>query len=65
MWVNDVMRMYNTTLRDDVGFNLAYIGKDCSMVLPAPFDPGYMRGLFEYGYQRGAKGYDWAKQPPL
>ncbi len=63
--MNDVMRMYNTTLRDDVGFNLAYIGKDFSMVLPAPFDQGYMRGLFDYGYQRGAKGYDWAKQPPI
>ncbi len=62
--LNDVMRMYNNTLRDDIAFNLAYIGKDFSMVLPSPFDPGYMRALFDYGYERGRKGYDWATRPP-
>ena len=34
------------------------------MVLPAPFDPGYMRTLFDYGFQKARHGYDWAKQPP-
>jgi hypothetical protein len=57
--------MYNNTLRDGVGCNLAYIGSDFDMKLPAPFDPGYMRALFDYGYQRARRGYDWAKQPPL
>jgi len=61
---NDVLRMYNSTQRDGVGFNLAYIGSDFTEVLPAPFDQHYMRSLFEYGYVRGARGYDWAKQPP-
>ncbi len=62
---NDVLRMYSNTLRDDIGFNLAYIGKDFSMELPAPFDSGYMQALFDYGYQRGRKGYDWATKPPI
>ena len=31
-------------------------------VLPEPFDQGYMRALFDYGYQRGRRGYDWASQ---
>jgi hypothetical protein len=63
--INDVIRIYNTTLRDDVAFNLAYIGRDFDMKLPQPFDPGYMRSLFDYGYQKALRGYDWAKKPPI
>jgi predicted acylesterase/phospholipase RssA len=63
--INDVVRIYNTTLRDDVAFNLAYIGRDFDKTLPAPFDQAYMRALFDYGYQRAVRGYDWAKKPPL
>ena len=63
--LNDVIRMYNTTLRDGIGFNLAYIGSDFTEKLPAPFDQGYMRALFDYGYQRARRGYDWAKRPPV
>jgi predicted acylesterase/phospholipase RssA len=62
---NDVMRIYSTTQRDGVGYNLAYIGSDFTMKLPEPFDPGYMRALFDYGYQRARRGYDWAKKPPI
>jgi hypothetical protein len=62
---NDVLRMYNTTKQDDVGFNLAFIGRDFTMTLPSPFDPGYMRALFEYGYQKAVHGYDWKKLPPI
>jgi hypothetical protein len=61
----DLLRMYNTTQRDGVGFNLAYIGSDFTQVLPEPFDPAYMRALFDYGYQRARRGYDWAKKPTI
>jgi hypothetical protein len=61
---NDVVRMYNTTQADGVGYNLAYIGKDFTMTLPEPFDPGYMRALFDYGYQKARHGYDWKQKPP-
>lgn len=61
---NDVVRMYNTTLQDGVGYHLAYIGKDFDMKLPAPFDPGYMRALFDYGYQQARHGYHWKQKPP-
>ncbi|WP_428672906.1 patatin-like phospholipase family protein [Reyranella sp.] len=63
--MNDVVRMYNTTRADGIGFNLAYIGQDFSYVSPAPFDQGYMRKLFEYGYVRGQQGYPWSKKPPV
>ncbi|WP_158287903.1 patatin-like phospholipase family protein [Falsiroseomonas bella] len=61
---NDVLRIYADTQRDRVGFNLAFIGSDFDKELPAPFDQGFMRALFDYGYARGRRGYDWAKRPP-
>jgi predicted acylesterase/phospholipase RssA len=63
--INDVMRMYSGTQRDGIDFNLAYIGSDFTQKLPEPFDQGYMRALFDYGYQRARRGYEWAKQPPI
>jgi hypothetical protein len=62
--INDMLRIYNTTQRDGIGFNPAYIGPDFNQKLPKPFDQGYMRALFDYGYQRARRGYDWAKSPP-
>jgi hypothetical protein len=62
---NDTLRIYYTTQRDDVGYNLAYIGSDFTKTLPAPFDQGYMRAMFDYGYVRARNGYDWAKKPPM
>jgi predicted acylesterase/phospholipase RssA len=63
--INDVIRIYNTTHRDGVDYNLAYIGRDFDKKLPQPFDPDYMKALFDYGYQRAVRGYDWSKTPPL
>lgn len=63
--MNDVVRMYNTTRADGIDFNLAYIGADFSETSPAPFDQGYMRKLFDYGYVRGRQGYPWSKKPPV
>jgi len=36
---NDILHIYNTTQKDSVDFNLAYIGPNFNMDLPAPFDP--------------------------
>jgi hypothetical protein len=63
--INDVIRMYNTTQRDGIPFNLAYIRSDFTQKLPEPFDQGYMKALFDYGYQRARNGYQWAKSPPI
>ncbi len=62
---NDVIRMYNTTRNDGINFRLAYIGSDFDKKLPEPFDQDFMRALFDYGYQRARRGYDWATKPPL
>jgi hypothetical protein len=37
----------------NVGFNLAYIVSDFMLPYKRPFDQGYMRALFEYGYEKG------------
>jgi hypothetical protein len=55
-----VIPLYNATQRDGIEFNLAYIGSDFTQKLPAPFDQSYMRALFDYGYQRARRGYEWA-----
>ncbi len=36
---NDILRIYNTTQKDGVDFNLAYIGPYFNMDLAASFDP--------------------------
>jgi hypothetical protein len=62
---NDVVRMYVRAQQDGVGFNLAYIGADFDRTLPAPFDQGFMRALFDYGYAQGLRGGAWVDRPPL
>jgi predicted acylesterase/phospholipase RssA len=62
---NDVVRIYNNALRDDIGYKLAYIGTDFTEKLPSPFDQKFMRDLFGYGYQKALHGYAWASQPPF
>jgi hypothetical protein len=62
--MNDVVRIYNTAMNDDVAFRLAFIGRDFTMELPSPFDQAYMRALFDYGYQSAIHGYPWADRPP-
>lgn len=62
--VNDLYRMYLTTKRDGVQFNLAYIEDDFHLAYKGPFDKAYMNALFEHGYQAGINGYKWHKTPP-
>jgi hypothetical protein len=62
---NDVVRIYDNALRDGVGYNLAYIGRDFNEVLPGPFDRTYMRALFDYAYRQAVHGYHWATKPPI
>ena len=62
---NDVVRIWNNARRDDIGYQLAYIGTDFNEVLPSPFDQKFMRDLFYYGYQKALHGYAWAKDPPF
>jgi hypothetical protein len=62
---NDVLRIYAAAERDGVDYNLAHIGRDFTMEYDEPFEPSYMRPLFEYGRQRALRGDAWAKRPPI
>jgi len=62
--LNDTFRIFLTTSRDGVDFNLAYIDDDFSVPYRGPFDKGYMRELYAYGYNLGRNGYNWRKTPP-
>jgi hypothetical protein len=62
--VNDAYRIYLTTKRDGVEFNMAYIGEDFVLPYEGPFDTKYMRALFDYGFEKGQAGYKWHKTPP-
>jgi hypothetical protein len=60
----DLARIYGTTQRDGLDFNLAFIGDDFDAEHPEEFDTPYMRALFDYGFRQGRDGYPWKKTPP-
>ena len=62
--LGDIYQIYQTTQKDHVGFNLAFIGPDFKAKRKVEFDPDYMKALYQYGYVRALNGYPWAKQPP-
>jgi predicted patatin/cPLA2 family phospholipase len=62
--LNDTFRIFLTTSRDGVDFNLAYIDEGFTLPYRGPFDRGYMRELYAYGYKLGRAGYKWRKTPP-
>jgi len=62
---NDIIRIYATTKRDGVDYNLAYIEPDFPDIKHEEFDPAYLRALFDYGYAKGRQGSAWHKAPPL
>jgi len=61
---NDTFRIYLTTKRDGVDYNLAYIDDDFTEPYKGPFDRDYMNKLFDYGFELGRAGYQWHKAPP-
>jgi predicted acylesterase/phospholipase RssA len=60
----DLYRIYATTQRDGLDFNLAFIDDDFNAEHPQEFDTQYMRTLFDYGFRHGRDGYPWKKTPP-
>lgn len=62
--LNDLYRMYLTTKRDGVAFNLAYVEDSFRLPYKGPFDKDYMNALYDHGYQVGSAGYKWLHAPP-
>jgi len=61
---NDLLRIYFITQRDNVGYNLAYIGSDFAAKEAGDFDKAYMNALYDYAYQQARHGYPWKHVPP-
>jgi predicted acylesterase/phospholipase RssA len=61
--VGDLYKIYATTQRDGIDFNLAYIPKTFNVPHKEDFGSEYMRALFKTGYDLAAKGYPWQKSP--
>lgn len=62
--IGDLYRIYLTTQRDGVDFNLAYIPDSFNAPHKEEFDTEFMRQLYAVGYDMAAKGYPWQKTPP-
>lgn len=62
--IGDLYRIYATAQRDGMDFNLASIPADFNIKSREPFEPSYMRALYDVGYRAGHQGYPWMKAPP-
>lgn len=62
--IGDLFRIYATTQRDGVDFNLTFIPASFNFPHKEEFDNEYMRKLYDTGYEQGVKGVRWAKTPP-
>ncbi|WP_380872744.1 lipoprotein [Sphingomonas sp. DBB INV C78] len=62
--IGDLYRIYTTTQRDKIDYNLAYIPRSFDVPLPEPFDQHYMQELYATGRKMSVGGFPWEKYPP-
>jgi predicted acylesterase/phospholipase RssA len=62
--VGDLYRIYATTERDGIDFNLTYIPPTFNTVRKEQFDTEYMKALYDVGFEAAKQGYQWEKYPP-
>ncbi|MCU0836769.1 MAG: patatin-like phospholipase family protein [Chromatiaceae bacterium] len=62
--IGDMYRMFLGAKRDGLDYNLAYVPDDFAVRSNEPFDPVYMRALYDLGYRLAKEGYPWSKAPP-
>jgi hypothetical protein len=62
--IGDLYRMYVSARRDGVGYNAIWVPDSFELKEPEPFDPAYMKALFELGENIAKTGKGWSKLPP-
>jgi predicted acylesterase/phospholipase RssA len=62
--IGDLYRVYATTQRDGVDFNLTFIPASFDVPHKEMFDTAYMQALYDVGLQAAKTGYRWQKAPP-
>ncbi len=63
--VGDLLSAYAAARIRGADFYATWIGEDFVHDYPGPFDPDYMRALFDYGYDLMKSGDAWARKPPV
>ncbi len=63
--IGDLLSAYAAARIRGADFYATWIGDDFVHDHPGPFDPGYMRALFDYGYNLMKSGNAWARKPPV
>lgn len=59
-----IFSTYDFAQRNHLGFHLSYIGRDYPPPPSEGFDTGYMRALYQYGYEKAAGGQAWTSRMP-
>jgi hypothetical protein len=64
--IGDLFRIYLTSKRDNVEFNLAAIPATFTTARTEEFDPVYMKALFTLGFEMASapSGFPWQASPP-
>ncbi len=62
--IGDIYRIYLTSQRDKVNFNMAFIPTEIEKISNKEFDTDYMQELFDYGYKHMIDGYPWKQTLP-
>ena len=63
--IGDLLSAYAAARIRGGDYYATWIGDDFVHDHPGPFDPGYMRALFDYGYDLMKSGNAWARKPPV
>lgn len=60
----DQIRLFYQAQRDGIGYRLAFVPESFEFEADGPFDPAYMRSLYELGYALAKNDYPWFDTPP-
>lgn len=61
---SDLENIYKIVTADGIDFNCAYIGKDFTFTHAVRFETGFLRRLYQYGYDQSVAGTAWKKTVP-
>ena len=62
--VGDLYRLYLLSKRDGIDYNVSWIPSSFTDKLEKPFDPPYMKKLYDVGRAEMLAGRAWSKVPP-
>jgi predicted acylesterase/phospholipase RssA len=61
---SDLERIHDIVTADGVDFNCAYIGNDFIFTHAVRFETGFLRRLYQYGFDQGVAGDAWKESVP-